>query len=180
MLPTSANKQYEACCDDETISIAANPEVLFLLSTLLRYRLFHLWKLAGLIACCLQNSFTVVLDLSNSFNKSCIFCLLRLRLSDFSFACSTSFQIFINELAAKNPNEFKILILDNGAFHHARSLVIPDNMAFIFLPPYSPELNLQKKCGDILKTELAWLPINHWICCNSNYWILQNKLLVTS
>jgi hypothetical protein len=37
MLRTSANKQYEACCDDETISIAANPEVLFLLSTLLRY-----------------------------------------------------------------------------------------------------------------------------------------------
>ena len=39
------------------------------------------------------------------------------------------------------PEEFKIIALDNGAFHKAKSLVIPDNIALIFLPPYSPELN---------------------------------------
>lgn len=39
------------------------------------------------------------------------------------------------------PEEFKIIVLDNGAFHKAKSLVIPDNIALIFLPPYSPELN---------------------------------------
>ena len=34
-----------------------------------------------------------------------------------------------------------ILVLDNGSFHYAKSLKLPDNIALIFLPPYSPELN---------------------------------------
>ena len=33
------------------------------------------------------------------------------------------------------------MVLDNGAFHKAKALVIPENIVLIFLPPYSPELN---------------------------------------
>lgn len=54
---------------------------------------------------------------------------------------SNNFQIFLNEFAKQKPNEFKIIVLDNGAFHKSKSLVIPENIGLIFLPPYSPELN---------------------------------------
>lgn len=73
---------------------------------------------------------------------------------------STSFQIFINELSKKNPDEFKILILDNGAFHHAKSLVIPSNIAFIFLPPYSPELNPAEKMWRYFKDRVSMIAYN--------------------
>ena len=59
-----------------------------------------------------------------------------------------NFQLFINELSNKITTEFKVIILDNGAFHKGKSLIIPQNIALIFLPPYSPELN---------PAELVWL-----------------------
>jgi len=60
--------------------------------------------------------------------------------------CNTeTFQIFLNEFSQKSPDEFKILLLDNGAFHKAQRLVIPENMVLLFIPPYSPELNPAEK-----------------------------------
>jgi len=45
------------------------------------------------------------------------------------------------------------VILDNGAFHKAGQLVIPENIALIFLPPYSPELNPAEKVWWVLKRQ---------------------------
>lgn len=55
------------------------------------------------------------------------------------------FQIFLNEAACENPKTLVIMILDNGAFHKAKKLKIPDNIKLVFLPPYSPELNPAEK-----------------------------------
>ena len=52
-----------------------------------------------------------------------------------------NFQLFLDEFSKENPDEFKIIVLENGAFHKVKSLQIPNNIALIFLPPYSPELN---------------------------------------
>ena len=66
--------------------------------------------------------------------------------------CNTeSFQIFLNEMSTQEPNEYKIMVLDNGAFHKAKSLKIPSNIYLVFLPPYSPELNPAEKMWAILK-----------------------------
>ena len=62
-----------------------------------------------------------------------------------------AFQIFLDEFSMQNPDEFKIMVLDNGAFHKAKSLVIPDNIVLVFLPPYSPELNPAEKIWAKLK-----------------------------
>ena len=62
-----------------------------------------------------------------------------------------NFQLFLDLFSLQLPNEFKIMILDNGAFHKARSLQIPDNIGLIFLPPYSPELNPAENMWAILK-----------------------------
>ena len=56
-----------------------------------------------------------------------------------------TFQIFLNEFSRKNIDEFIILLLDNGAFHKAGKLKIPENIKLLFIPPYSPELNPAEK-----------------------------------
>jgi transposase len=56
-----------------------------------------------------------------------------------------TFQIYLNEFSTRNSEEFIILLLDNGAFHKARKLKIPENIALLFIPPYSPELNPAEK-----------------------------------
>jgi transposase len=70
--------------------------------------------------------------------------------------CNTNtFQIYLNEFSKYNPDEFKIIVLDNGAFHKATSLIIPENIALIFLPPYSPELNPSEKMWAMLKRKFT-------------------------
>ena len=45
---------------------------------------------------------------------------------------SDNFQIFLNEFSLQNPTEFKIIVLDNGAFHKEKALIIPGNIAADF------------------------------------------------
>jgi len=60
--------------------------------------------------------------------------------------CSSDmFQLYLDEFSKQKPTELKVLILDNGAFHKAKKLIIPDNIILIFQPPYSPELNASEK-----------------------------------
>lgn len=69
--------------------------------------------------------------------------------------CTETFQIFLDELSQQNPEELKLIVLDNGAFHKAKALVIPDNTSLIFLPPYSPELNPAEKMWQKLKRDFT-------------------------
>ena len=64
------------------------------------------------------------------------------------------FQVFIDELAKTFPDTLNILVLDNGSFHYAKSLKLPDNIALIFLPPYSPELNPIERLWQDIKAKL--------------------------
>jgi len=43
------------------------------------------------------------------------------------------------------------MVLDNGSFHKGKVLIISENIAFIFLPPYIPELNPAEKIWAYLK-----------------------------
>lgn len=60
-----------------------------------------------------------------------------------------TFQVFIDAFSQQYPSTTNIMIMDRGAFHMARDLVIPGNVTFIFLPPYSPELNPIERSGSI-------------------------------
>lgn len=60
--------------------------------------------------------------------------------------CNTAnFQLFLEEFSKFYPDELKIIVLDNGAFHKADKLMIPNDIVLLFLPPYSPELNPAEK-----------------------------------
>jgi transposase len=45
--------------------------------------------------------------------------------------------------------------LDNGAFHKAKRLIIPNNIALCFIPPYSPELNPAEKVWGFIKKKIT-------------------------
>ena len=47
------------------------------------------------------------------------------------------------------------MVLDNGAFHKAAKLNIPNNIILVFLPPYSPELNPAEKVWGKLKLDFT-------------------------
>lgn len=61
----------------------------------------------------------------------------------------------MDDLSKKNPAELKIIVLDNGKFHKAKKLIIPENIALVFLPPYSPELNPAEKIWAKYKREFS-------------------------
>ena len=70
--------------------------------------------------------------------------------------CNTDmFQIFLDEFSKVNKREYKIMFLDNGAFHKAKRLIIPENIGLIFLPPYSPELNPAEKIWWVIKRHMS-------------------------
>ena len=54
-------------------------------------------------------------------------------------------QFFLNQFSQQDEDEFKILLLDNGAFHKVKTLIIPHNIESVFILPYSPELNPSEK-----------------------------------
>jgi transposase len=77
---------------------------------------------------------------------------------------SDNFQIWLNEFSELNPKEFKIVFLDNGKFHKAKKLIIPNNMILVFLPPYCPELNPAEKIWAFYKrkfTNLLCTELDH-------------------
>ncbi|MDQ3140845.1 MAG: IS630 family transposase [Bacteroidota bacterium] len=76
-------------------------------------------------------------------------------LLEMPFCNSDTFQLFLDEFSAHNPNELKLMVLDNGAFHKAKALQIPKNIILIFLPPYSPELNPAEKIWAKFKRQFA-------------------------
>jgi transposase len=65
------------------------------------------------------------------------------------------FQLYLDQFSQQKPDEFKIVFLDNGAFHKAKDLCIPHNIELIFLPPYSPELNPAEKMWRHFKDRIA-------------------------
>jgi transposase len=67
-----------------------------------------------------------------------------------------NFQVFLNEFSSTYKETLNIVILDNGRFHKARALRIPNNIVFVFLPPYSPELNPIERFWQDIKDDLAW------------------------
>ena len=50
-------------------------------------------------------------------------------------------SIFLREVSDRHPDEFILMVMDGAGWHRAKELIVPGNMALLFLPPYSPELN---------------------------------------
>ena len=56
--------------------------------------------------------------------------------------CNTDcMNVFLAELAKAYPNDCIMLICDGAMWHKANSLIIPEQISLIFIPPYTPEMN---------------------------------------
>lgn len=64
---------------------------------------------------------------------------------------SEIFFKYITEFSKYKPNELKIIIIDNAGFHSLSKYNIPENIIFVRIPPYSPELNHSEKIWAYIK-----------------------------
>jgi len=92
----------------------------------------------------------------------------------------TTSEIFYKYLCAFSdykPYEFKIIIIDNAGFHSLKNYSIPNNIALIRIPPYSPELNPSEKIWAYIKQRFknnTFLNLDHvktWL-----HQFIQNSL----
>jgi len=60
-------------------------------------------------------------------------------------------QLFITEIAQRYPDENIVMVIDGAGWHQSKGLKPPENLRLHFLPPYSPELNLQEHIWDELR-----------------------------
>jgi transposase len=65
------------------------------------------------------------------------------------------FQVYLDEFSKAYADSFNVMLLDRGKFHQAQSLKVPHNVALVFLPPYSPELNPIERLWEAIKAEMA-------------------------
>ena len=77
---------------------------------------------------------------------------------EFSHLTSECFQYFIEQFSEAFADSLNVFVLDNGRFHQAKSLEVPENIVFVFLPPYSPELNPIERLWQDIKAQLFTQP----------------------
>lgn len=75
---------------------------------------------------------------------------------EFSHLNTDCFQIFLNLVAEQFKDELLIIQLDNGGFHKAKRLKVPNNIILLFQPPHCPELNPIEQVWQYLKRRLRW------------------------
>jgi transposase len=67
-----------------------------------------------------------------------------------------TFQLFVDAFAQAFPDSLNILLLDNSGAHTAQRIRWPENIRYVWLPPYCPELNPIGRVWRDLKDDLAW------------------------
>jgi hypothetical protein len=60
-------------------------------------------------------------------------------------------QLFLNEVAARHPDDRMVMVIDGAGWHRSESLTPPENIYLLSLPPYAPELNPIEHVWDELR-----------------------------
>jgi transposase len=60
---------------------------------------------------------------------------------------------FLLQVSEAHKNEFMVMVVDGASSHRCKELKIPDNMALLRLPPYSPELNPAEQIWNKLRRD---------------------------
>ena len=76
---------------------------------------------------------------------------------EFSHLNAECFQLFLDEFSKAYPCSLNVIQLDNGRFHYAKDLTIPDNIVLLFQPPYSPDVNPIERVWRSMKDKLCWI-----------------------
>jgi transposase len=75
---------------------------------------------------------------------------------------TTNMNSHLRQISRNKRDYFVVMVLDGASSHGSKSLVIPENIALISLPPYSPELNPTEQIWRVLrKKEFYNIHFNH-------------------
>lgn len=69
--------------------------------------------------------------------------------------CKDLFIKYLEDFSKHKPNELKIMIIDNAAFHSTKDINLPCNIVLLPIPPYCPELNPAEKMWQWMKDKIA-------------------------
>lgn len=58
---------------------------------------------------------------------------------------------FLRHVSQRHYGEFVVMVLDGAPSHRSKQLEVPENMALVKLPPYSPELNPSERLWDEIR-----------------------------
>jgi hypothetical protein len=146
-LPIKLTQQLAGNCAGLPVKVLAQDETRLGLQPLLRRRI---------TACGVQP----VAPVSPRFDNFYLFGAVEPTTGDSFFLelpllNSAMFQLWLDDFAQTFAASFNILVLDNGAFHTAKTLRWPSNVAAVPFPTYSPELNPIERLWRDLKDQLA-------------------------
>jgi transposase len=65
-------------------------------------------------------------------------------------------SLFLAEVAPRHPQDDILMVLDGAGWHRAKDLCIPENIRWLPLPPYSPELNPVEHLWEEIREK--WFP----------------------
>lgn len=69
--------------------------------------------------------------------------------------CKDLFIKYLDDFSKHKPEELKIIVIDNAAFHSTKDIVLPENIVLMPIPPYCPELNPAEKVWQWMKDKIA-------------------------
>ena len=67
------------------------------------------------------------------------------------YADTNCMNIFLEHVSKTYSDHFIIMQMDGAGWHKSRGLKIPENMKFVFQPPYSPQLNPTEHIWDEIR-----------------------------
>ena len=62
---------------------------------------------------------------------------------------------YLQDLSQNNPDELKIIVIDNASFHSTKDIVLPNNIVLMPIPPSCPELKPAEKVWQWMKDKIA-------------------------
>ena len=81
------------------------------------------------------------------------------------------FEAYLEALSSFNPREFKVVVIDNAAFHNTTNIKVPENIYLLNIPPYSPELNPCEQIWQYIKKRYKNKTFDQMI--NLKQWLWQ-------
>ena len=83
--------------------------------------------------------------------------------------CKEFFVKYLEDFSKHKPEELKILVVDNAAFHSTKQVALPENIVLLNIPPYCPELNPAEKVWQ-------WMKKNMTMKIYDNLEVLEQKI----
>ena len=64
-------------------------------------------------------------------------------------------EVFLEELSKRYPDQHLLLVLDGAPSHRSEQIDYPENISFLMLPPYSPELDPAERWFEEFRRSLS-------------------------